>query len=106
MVLPSFSAPFSEKATSYLSSVLWPPHPAGLPGAVASLQALPKSLEQTTHVSRMVADSKLPSDHLCHPLARPHVCSKAVGLGSPFQKLGHLGALLLAQARSCSRSGS
>jgi|SRR5919107_3235101 hypothetical protein len=74
--------------------------------ALRFLQALPQSFEQTTDVSRMVADSKLPSDHPSHPLARPHVSSKAVSLGSPFQKLGHLGALLIAQARSCSRSGS
>jgi len=27
------------------------------------LQALPQGFEQTTHMSRMIADSKLPSDH-------------------------------------------
>src|SRR4029453_9734311 len=74
--------------------------------ALRFLQALPQSFEQTTDVSTMVADSKLPSDHPSHPLARPHVSSKAVSLGSPFQKLGHLGALLIAQARSGPRGGS
>src|SRR5215208_6382970 len=70
------------------------------------LQTLPQGFEQTTHVSRMIAHSKLPSDHYSHPLAGPYLSSKAVSLSSPFQKLGHLGALLLAQTRPCSRGGS
>src|SRR5215204_4714850 len=65
-----------------------------------------KSLEQTTHMSRVVADPKLFADHYSHPLTGPHISSKAVSLGSPFQKLGHFGALLIAQARPCSRGRS
>jgi hypothetical protein len=74
--------------------------------ALRFLQALPQSLEQTTHMSRVVADPKLFADHYGYPLTRPYLSSKAVSLGSPFQKLGYLGALLLAQAGPCSRSGS
>jgi hypothetical protein len=70
------------------------------------LQALPKSLEQTTYMSRVVADPKLFADHYSHPLTGPHISPKAVSLSSLLQKLGHLGALLLAQARPCSRGGS
>ena len=73
--------------------------------ALGLLQTLPQSFEQTTHVSRMVAHSKLPSDHYSHPLAGPHLSSKAVSLGSPLQKLGQFRPLLLAQARRCSRGG-
>jgi hypothetical protein len=52
------------------------------------LQAVPQSFEQTTYMSRMIADSELPSDHYyCHPLAGPYLSSKAVSLSSPFQKL-------------------
>src|SRR5215217_8238883 len=74
--------------------------------ALGLLQALLQRFEQTTHMSRVVADPELPSDHYSHPLALPYLSPKAVDLGSPFQKLGHLGTLLLAQARPCSRSGS
>jgi hypothetical protein len=51
------------------------------------LQALPQGFEQTTHVSRMVADPKLPSDHYSHSLTRPRFSPKAVSFSSPFQKL-------------------
>src|SRR5215207_255744 len=73
--------------------------------ALRFLQALPQSLEQSTHVSRMVAYPKLSSDHYSHSLARPYIPSKAVSLGSPLQKLGQFRPLLLAQARRCSRGG-
>src|SRR4029453_18139481 len=66
----------------------------------------PKSLQQTTHMSRMVADPKLFADHFGHPLTGPHISPKAVSLGSLLQKLGHLGALLLAEAGPCSRGGA
>jgi hypothetical protein len=61
------------------------------------LQALPQGFEQTTHMSRMIADSKLPSDHYGHSLTRPRFSPKAVSLGSLCQKLGYPGALIFAQ---------
>jgi len=39
--------------------------------ALRFLQAVSQSFEQTTHMSRMIADSKLPSEHYGHSLARP-----------------------------------
>jgi hypothetical protein len=74
--------------------------------ALGLLEAVPQGFEQTAHVSRMIADPELFADHFGHPLTRPYLSSKAVSLSSPLQKLGHLGALLLAQARPCSRGGS
>src|SRR5215204_5879228 len=62
--------------------------------ALGLLQTLPQSFEQTTHVSRMVADPELPSDHYSHSLARPRFSPKAVSLGSPLQKLGQFRPLL------------
>jgi hypothetical protein len=66
--------------------------------ALRFLQAVSQGFEQTTHMSRMIADSKLPSDHYGHSLARPRFCPKAVSLGSLCQKLGYPGALIFAQA--------
>jgi hypothetical protein len=74
--------------------------------ALRFLQALPQSLEQTAHMSRVVADPELSSDHYGHPLARPYLSPKAVSLGSPLQQFGHFGALLLAQAGPRSGGGS
>jgi hypothetical protein len=51
----------------------------------------------------VVADPELPADHFGYPSARPYLSPKAVRWGSPLQELGHLGALLFAQARC--RSG-
>src|SRR3954454_14108679 len=53
---------------------------------------------------RVVAHPKLFSDHLGHPLARPHIPSKTVRRCSLDQKFGQPGALFCAQARS--RPGS
>jgi hypothetical protein len=64
--------------------------------ALRFLLALPQGFEQTTHVSRMVADPKLPSDHYGHSLTRPSFSPKAVSLGSLCQKLGYPGALIFA----------
>lgn len=47
---------------------------------------------------RVVEDPKLPADHFGYPRTRPYLSPKAVRLGSPLQKFGHPGALLLAQA--------
>ena len=66
--------------------------------ALRFLQAVPQGFEQTTHMSRMIADSKLPSDHYSHPLTRPRFSPKAVNLGSLCQKLGYPGALIFTQA--------
>jgi hypothetical protein len=66
--------------------------------ALRFLQAVSQGFEQTTHMSRMIADSKLPSDHYGHSLARPRFSPKAVSLGSLCQKLGYSGALIFAQA--------
>ena len=74
--------------------------------ALGFLQALPKSLQQTTHMRGVVADPELFADHYGYPLTCPYISPKAVSLSSPLQKLGHPGTLLLAEARSCSRGGS
>jgi hypothetical protein len=66
--------------------------------ALRFLQAVPQGFEQTTHMRRMIADSKLPSDHYGHSLTRPRFSPKAVSLGSLCQKLGYPGALIFAQA--------
>ena len=66
--------------------------------ALRFLQAVSQGFEQTTHMSRMIADSKLPSDHYGHSLTRPRFSPKAVSLGSLCQKLGYPGALIFAQA--------
>jgi hypothetical protein len=66
--------------------------------ALRFLQAVPQGFEQTTHMPRMIADSKLPSDHYGHSLTRPRFSPKAVSLGSLCQKLGYPGALIFAQA--------
>src|SRR5215207_1399132 len=104
MVLPS-SAPFLEGRPPLLFPVLDGLLIPLFRPALGLLQALPQGFEQTTHMSWMVADPKLPSDHYSHSLARPRFSPKAVSLSSPLQKFGHLGALLLAQARQCSRGG-
>jgi hypothetical protein len=65
--------------------------------ALRFLQAVPQGFEQTTHMSRMIADSKLPSDHYGNSLTRPGFSPKAVSLGSLCQKLGYPGALIFAQ---------
>src|SRR5215208_6688353 len=66
--------------------------------ALRFLQAVSQGFEQTTHMSRMIADSKLPSDHHGHSLTRPRFSPKAVSLGSLCQKLGYPSALIFAQA--------
>ena len=66
--------------------------------ALRFLQAVPQGFEQTTHMSRMIADSKLPADHYGHSLTRPRFSPKALSLGSLCQKLGYPGALIFAQA--------
>src|SRR5215218_6551483 len=104
MVLPSFSALFEGRPSLFfpvLDGLLVPL----IRPALWLLQALPQGFEKTTHVSRMVADPELPSDHYSHSLARPRFSPKAVSLGSPLQKLGQFRPLLLAQARRCSRGG-
>jgi hypothetical protein len=95
----------SEKATSFLSSVLWPPRPSDSPGAAASADSLSQRFEQTTHMSGVVTDPKLFADHYSHPLARPYLSPKTMGLGSLCQELGQSSALILAEAGCRSRSG-
>lgn len=103
MVLLSFSAFFQGRPP-----LLFPVFDGLLVALVRPalwfLQALPQGFEQTTHMCRMVADPKLSSDHFGYPRTRPYLSPETVCLGSPLQKLGHFGALLLAQARW--RSGS
>jgi hypothetical protein len=65
--------------------------------ALGLLQAVAQGFEQTTHMSRMIADSKLPPDNYGHSLTRPRFSPKAMSLGSPLQKLGYPGALIFAQ---------
>jgi hypothetical protein len=62
------------------------------------LQAVVQGFEQTTHMSRMIADSKLFADHYSPPLTRPRFSPKAVSLGSLCQKLRYPGTLIFAQA--------
>lgn len=52
--------------------------------------------EQTTHMRRTVAYPKLSSDHFGYPRTRPYISAETVRLGSPLQKLGPFGTLLLA----------
>src|SRR4051794_23980404 len=66
------------------------------------LQGEPELFEQTTHVSRMVADSKLFSDHLSYPLTCPHLSSKTMRWCSLSQKSRQFGAIFLAQTGWCS----
>jgi hypothetical protein len=87
MVLPSFSALFQGRPSlffavfdSFLVPLIRP--------TLRFLQALPQGFEQTTHMSRMIADPKFSSDHLCYPLARPYLPPETVSLGSSLQKLG------------------
>jgi hypothetical protein len=102
VLLPSARAPFSGKASSALFNVRWLLRRAVIRPALRFLQGKSQCSEETAHVSRMVADPELFSDHLSNPLARPYIPSKPVRLGSPSQKLGQFGALLLTQARWCS----
>src|SRR5215217_6343431 len=51
------------------------------------LRTQPQLLEQAANVSRMIADPKLPSDHLSHSLTRPYISSKPVRLSALSQKL-------------------
>jgi hypothetical protein len=71
--------------------------------ALRFLQTVSQGFEQTTHMSRMIADPKLPSDHYSHPLTRPRFSPKAMSLGSLCQKLGYPGALIFTQAGCRSR---
>ena len=103
MVLLSFSAFFQGRPPVFFP-VLDGLLVALVRPALWFLQTLSQDFEQTTHMRRMVAHPKLSSDHFGYPRARPYLSPKTVRLGSPLQKLGHLGALLLAQARW--RSGS
>src|SRR5918993_414163 len=105
MVLPSFSAPFERRPLLLFPVVDGLLIPLVSP-ALRFLQALPQGLQQTTHMSRVVADPKLFADHYSHPLTGPYFSPKAVSLSSLRKKLGHLGALLLAQAGPCSRGRS
>src|SRR5215213_8819381 len=62
------------------------------------LQAQPQLPNQAADVRRVVEDPELRADHFGYPRTRPYLSPKAVSLSSPLQELGHLGALLLAQA--------
>jgi hypothetical protein len=105
MVLPSARALFQRRPLllfPVLDGLLIPL----LSSALGFLQALPKCLEQTTHMSRVVAYPELSADHYSHPLTCPYLSPKAViSLSCPLQKLWHPGALVLAQARPCPGAG-
>src|ERR671911_1677583 len=62
------------------------------------LQTQPQLPNQAADVRRVVEDPELPADHFGYLRTRPYLSPKAVSLSSPLQELGHLGALLLAQA--------
>jgi hypothetical protein len=51
----------------------------------------------------MIADPKLPSDHLSHSLTRPYISSKPVRLSSLSQKLRQRRSLIFTQTRRCAR---
>jgi|SRR5215203_6003360 hypothetical protein len=97
------SALFSEKAISFVSSVLWPPRLSVVGSTFGLLQTQPQLLEQAANVSRMIADPKLPSDHYSHSLTRPYICSKPVRLSSLSQKLRQPRSLIFTQTWRCAR---
>jgi hypothetical protein len=74
-----------------------------LSSALGLLQTLSERLEQTTHMSRVVADPKFSPNHLCHPLTRPQLSSKAVSLSSLSHKLGQFRSLIFTQTWRCAR---
>src|SRR5215204_6097538 len=94
---------FSEKAISFVSSVLWPPRLSVVGSTFGLLQTQPQLLEQAANVSRMIADPKLPSDHYSHSLSRPYISSKPVRLSSLSQKLIQRRSLIFTQTRRCAR---
>ena len=67
------------------------------------LQAQPRSFEQAAYVRWVVYDAELFSDHLGHPLARPHLTPKTVRLGTSGQQLGQPRPLLWSKSRNSSR---
>src|SRR5215204_3604647 len=94
---------FSEKAISFVSSVLWPPRLSVVGSTFGLLQTQPQLLEQAANVSRIVADPKLPSDHYSHSLTGPYISSKPVRLSSLSQKLRQPRSLIFTQTRRCAR---
>src|SRR5215216_6177727 len=104
MVLCPPSAPFFEGRPPLFFPALSDGLLVSLVGPTHRLvQAQPQLPNQAADVRPVVADPERPADHFGYPRTRPYLSPKAVSLSSPLQKLGHLGALLLAQARC--RSG-
>ena len=67
------------------------------------LRTQPQLAQQAANVSRMIADPKLPSDHLSHSLTRPYISSKPVRLSSLRQKLTQPRSLIFTQTWRCAR---
>src|SRR5215217_860447 len=67
------------------------------------LRTQPQLAQQAANVSRMIADPKLPSDHLSHSLTRPYISSKPVRLSSLRQKLRQPRSLIFTQTWRCAR---
>src|SRR5215211_6056815 len=74
MVLPSARASFFQRRPLLLFPVFYGLLIPLLRKALGFLQTLPQSLQQTTHMSRVVADSK----GLGYALLRPSLSSKAL----------------------------